>query len=958
MMRRYLSANVSEGEQLEVDTHLAECPGCLHHIQMLRYLRENYDSLWDSWKASEHGHVYRQWRLVKALREVAETRPSLANRLGLWLGELREGLEITTRVLVDRPRKVASLAVAALPFGYDLRFPLACAGVGSPNRQTEMEEHLRKGSVFLSEGRIDEATDELLKLREIDARYPQTAVSEVCCGGRVVMQIIADGRRGRISVKSWSCEDRRSPAVAILLPMRNEERVLVGEFETVEGEEYVLAEFEAHGAYALRFGPIGEGNSPTPVEGAAGPLLDLLYRTKKRESNESRLPLSDGQITQVGSGHPQTSWGKSSAILRNGTVIGGKYEVRRILGVGGFGTVCLAYDREMNQAVALKTLRDDYLADAAARKAFEREALLWVNLEEHAFILAAQWVHEAYGRLFVQMDYIPPDDHGRVNLRDHLLYARGPIETDRALEWAIEFCYGMEHANARGIRAHGDIKPANTLITQDGMVKVTDFGLATGAAKGWEGNSLIADGEKGGFGLSLVRREGRNICGTPCYIAPEVYRGDALDVQSDIYSFGLVLWQMAAGSLTPPFSPPYRGNVVELLDTVYRLQTRNPVPHVESPYWAVIERSLRIEPEQRYKSFAELRGELQAILQNRTGRVVEVPIGHEQTAGFWTNKGGSLHVLGRHEEAIVCYDKALTINPRHARAWNNKGGALDSLGRPNDAISCCDAALKIDARFDAAWANMGNTLCKLGRYLEAITCYDNAMAIDPRFVKAWNGKSRALHELGRDEEALSCCDKALEIDTLDPMTWNNKAMLLYDLGRHDEAIACCDKALSIDPRHTRAWSNKSFVLAGTGRFTEALVCFDMALAVDPGDPVTWNNKGSALHELGRYEEAIACYDKALDINPQYAVAWDNKGRAFFHLDRCEEAIICFSKAIGIDAREARTWYNKALSEDRLGQLRNAAKSYRMFIDLASRYHAQEEIANAQQRLRELERGLK
>src|SRR5258708_1830135 len=86
-----------------------------------------------------------------------------------------------------------------------------------------------------------------------------------------------------------------------------------------------------------------------------------------------------------------------------GDVIGGKYEVRGILGRGGFGVVYLARDRATKEVCALKTFRDELLADAAAREAFKKEALLWVNLEEHPHILAAQFVSEASGHLFVKM---------------------------------------------------------------------------------------------------------------------------------------------------------------------------------------------------------------------------------------------------------------------------------------------------------------------------------------------------------------------------------------------------------------------------------------------------------------------------------------------------------------------------------------------------------------------------
>src|ERR1035438_1958297 len=114
---------------------------------------------------------------------------------------------------------------------------------------------------------------------------------------------------------------------------------------------------------------------------------------------------------------------------KKGDVIDGKYEIRDTLGKGGYGIVYLVYDHESEELVAFKTFRDELLANPKARSAFKKESLLWVNLEEHPHILAARWVFETSGRLFVIMDYIAPDTKGRVSLHEHLATANGPLDT-------------------------------------------------------------------------------------------------------------------------------------------------------------------------------------------------------------------------------------------------------------------------------------------------------------------------------------------------------------------------------------------------------------------------------------------------------------------------------------------------------------------------------------------------
>jgi tetratricopeptide (TPR) repeat protein len=633
---------------------------------------------------------------------------------------------------------------------------------------------------------------------------------------------------------------------------------------------------------------------------------------------------------------------EAAELYKKGYVIGSQYEVHRILGKGGFGVVYLAYDRRTKEVCALKTFRDELLADAAAHEAFKREALLWVNLERHPFILAARWVTEVSGRLFVVMDYVVADAHGRVSLADHLARAGGPLDAGQTLKWAVQFCLGMEHAQAHGIKCHRDIKPANILITQDGTLKIGDFGLAAAAEVAWRvtgsrGDSLITGGAGGSFGFSLMQTGGKGRCGTPGYMAPEIYRGEGADTRSDIYSFGLVLWQMAAGSPVPPFVIPYRGDMEGYLGQIYEQQMTGRVPRVDGLSRPALERCLRPNPSERYGSFAELRRALEPILERKTGKKLDLPQVGEKTAAFWTSKGGSLDALGRPEEAIGCFDRALAIDSRQAAAWTNKGLALAALGRREEAISCYDQALAIDPRLAQAWNNKANALNNLSRSAEAINCYDQALAIDPRDAGAWYNKGLALAALGRREEAMICYDQALAIDPRFAQAWNNKANALAALGRREEAIGCYDRSLAIDPRDAMAWNNKGIALAALGRREKAISCYDQALAIDPRLETAWNSKGNALATLGRREEAISCYDQALAIDPRDAMTWYNKGLALAALGRPEEAISCYDQALAIDPRFATAWYSKGMKLDDLGQRAEAISCYDQAVAIDPRF---------------------
>jgi hypothetical protein len=171
-------------------------------------------------------------------------------------------LEIGLQILVDHAQKVASTAAAVLPGGYEFELRPAFAGVGLPEEQTKLANHLKKSSSFLSNNMTREALGELLEAVKIDARSPQAAVSEICRKGDRILQMIVDSRRGCVSIKFWQGHLEKKPALAVLLPKNPDSGALIAQFKPIENELYILAEFEnlPDGAYSLQIGPCAELN--------------------------------------------------------------------------------------------------------------------------------------------------------------------------------------------------------------------------------------------------------------------------------------------------------------------------------------------------------------------------------------------------------------------------------------------------------------------------------------------------------------------------------------------------------------------------------------------------------------------------------------------------------------------------------------------------------------------------
>lgn len=670
------------------------------------------------------------------------------------------------------------------------------------------------------------------------------------------------------------------------------------------------------------------------------------------------------------------------AAYKKGDVIRGKYEVYGVLGKGGFGIVYLVYSRETKSVYALKTFRDEHLADAHVRERFRKEANVWVELERHPYLVRAYLVDSVAGRLFIAMEYIAPDEQGLNTLEGYL--RQRPPDLAQSLRWAIQFCYGMEYAYSKGVRCHRDIKPANIMIGSDKAVRITDFGLA-----GVLGPSEVTSATGPDIQHDTPRPPGLTMAGTslgtPTHMPPEQFVDAAsCDERSDIYSFGVVLFQMSSDCLPFLARLPVDDSEAErarFTRDMYRLHALAPVPRQDSPLFRTTQRCLEKEPRQRYESFAELRRDLEPMLMHLTGEAIATPGSKELEAWEWGNKGVSLGVLGRDEEALRCYSKGLELSPENAAMWYNKAHGYHRLGHLEEAVCCYDRALAIEPRYASAWYNKGCALRKMGRFVEACSCHGRATEIDPCHAQAWFGRALNLGSLGRYEEAIPCCDRGLELNPRDTEAWFNRGTYLAILGRREEALRCFDKAVEMDPQYAEGWFGKAGCEESLGRKQNAMQSYEQCIAhaparsadyiviaeqrvreseghsdlnvPEPRGPHEWHEEGYNLNMVGSHEEALRCYDRALELDPRYVGAYCDKGDCLADLDRHNEALACYERALELDDRCAVAWLGKGRALERLGRAKDAVLSYKQFIALASDQDPQV-VAYAQQRIRELE----
>ena len=273
------------------------------------------------------------------------------------------------------------------------------------------------------------------------------------------------------------------------------------------------------------------------------------------------------------------------------------FRVIEKLGAGGMGVVYKAVDIRLNRPVALKFLPANMLQDSQTSERFRREARAASALN-HPGICTIYDIGEQDGRGFIAMEFMDGE-----TLSSHIHGKALPLE--EMLKLGIQIAEALDAAHAEGI-IHRDIKPANIFVTKRGQAKVLDFGIAKLVPKGAARADADFAGELPGS-TSIVGI----ISGTPSYMSPEQVRGDNLDARTDIFSLGLLLYEMATGRQA--FSGDTGGKIIEAVLTRSPVPTRSINPDIPPRLEEIINKALHKDIEQRYQHAADIRTDLQQL---------------------------------------------------------------------------------------------------------------------------------------------------------------------------------------------------------------------------------------------------------------------------------------------------------------------------------------------------------
>jgi len=615
----------------------------------------------------------------------------------------------------------------------------------------------------------------------------------------------------------------------------------------------------------------------------------------------------------------------------------GHYKILEKLGAGGMGEVYAAEDLDLERWVALKVLPKEMADNRERLNRFRREAKTLASLS-HPSIVTIYSVEHADGVHFLTMELL----RGRT-LRN--LIPTGGVNVREFFDITVPLADALAAAHDQGV-IHRDLKPSNVFVTDTETVKVLDFGLAKIQPSGEQEVDTHGPTE-------VLTGEGR-VLGTVPYMSPEQLKGQKIDARSDIFSFGIVLYQLATGDL------PFNGSSsVEVQSSILRDtptsvdELRREMPHHVG---RIVAACLEKDPEQRYQSAKDIRndlvrlrdevttGEREASTVPRTpgkrlsGRaiwwvgavllivgiiatsiwlgtkdrsvpsqlIIETPqIG--DAAQELLDQGHLFELRGDLREnldnAEERYRRALQLEPDNPYIEARLAALLARIQiqypeeeRIAEIRQLAQGALESDSQLPDAWIALGQLSLLEGESQAAEHAAGEVLKADPEDYRGYTLRGEALLLQDRVDEGLVELRKGVELAGTDMRARLTLARTLRHIGRANDAAAEYEDVLRYVPDLPNALNNLGMIYAMQGRCLDAVPMFKRLMQVHD-DEIAALNLANCYVSMGRYEDAIETFEKALEIAPDQP----------FTLHALAEA---YAKAE--DAEAARHWYEKAV----------------------------------------------
>ena len=575
-------------------------------------------------------------------------------------------------------------------------------------------------------------------------------------------------------------------------------------------------------------------------------VLELLKYAAEAETFLAR-PAVDIAPEPPGESHEATLVGRAIS----------HYQVLSLLGAGGMGEVYLARDPRLDRTVALKILPGELAADADRMQRFTREAKAASALN-HPNVATIYDVGESDGISFIVMEHVEGET----------LLARisRQLTPPEVVDIAVQAADALDLAHAKGI-THRDIKPANLMLTHRGVVKVLDFGVAK-VARSDEGRL------NGDWTVEPVTAAG-SIVGSGPYMSPEQIVGSDVDPRSDMFSLGVVIYQMATGQL--PFSGATRA---ELMDRIVHA-TPEPMIQLNPDTPPELERitlkCLDKRTDGRYQSARELLTDLWPLkrqLDTNAARAMPDAVRLELLRRSGSHPGAAaVTPSGADDASIIDAPRASEASELVARGWAHLRSA--SFFELADAVSAFQAATVVAPTFAAAYAGLAHA---------KVDQATNRHVLVEAFGEA---KAAALRAVALDDKSADA-QVALGL-VMFVAEWDWIA-----------AERSFQRALAINPNHAEAYLHYGSLMEALGDLERGFQLKLQGLECDSTSALAHVQIAGSFWLQRRYDDVIVWANKALDRNPQHLFAREQLAAAYWKMGDLERGLKLLCK-------QTRSW---------------------------------------------------
>jgi len=615
-----------------------------------------------------------------------------------------------------------------------------------------------------------------------------------------------------------------------------------------------------------------------------------------------------------------------------GHVLCDDYVVRARLGQGGMGEVYLVENMPRGEMRAAKIMRGRSAASTADLAAFRQEALSLLNVGTHPFVVQLHDLREQGRNTVLLMEYVPPTV-GCTTVMDYI--CRTQDYSDRLLgAWAVQFCVGMEHAIKNSIEAHRDIKPANLFVDSGVFLKIGDFGLALAAS---HYPTILRDTSGQFRQLQLLQLDdGRITCGTPGYIAPELMTGSSASQQSDMFSFGVTLWQLATRTMELPYDVRFGDDVRIFQNAVLSKAIAYEVKRIDSPFFEVIYRCLCPDPTHRYSDFPALREAIKDAMKKADLGAMDFMVapGFQGSFENYLNRGKTYLVLGRRNRAFRILDKAVQVRPDSFRALCARGEALHQLGDTQGAIRDYQAAHHLKPGADAPLTGVALTLLEHDRVDEATKELEKVLARHPANLEAKLLKARALSVKRNSPAALTLIDQVLSSDPEHVAAHEYRGRLIWQQGDLQGAAKSFHRTLHLDPFRLSTHLALCALLTAGGNYAEADAHYVHVQQLFKRNPEDLNQIAAHMAEHGHASKAIEAFSALAEMEPaSRSTMLVNTGNAYLRLNKVDSALKSFKDALKVDPNNALAFRRFGDFEDEHGSVEKAAEYFARACEL-------------------------